>query len=233
MVDHHFPKLHVKLVLSTASSVDIHQQMVTASIERMRRLMISTLPLPPSHVFVLWLSVTWNSIPGPPFFCVQCWKTGRSLGTRLICTCTLEFMHLVNEFHYEFTPNNYEWSIYNTTTMLLYVFIFVGVTTSSGFTHTCLFILLTMSRVYTCTWLYRGVFILLTVYIIEFACCWFLGDHCQVASWHGLDTLLTHVWVWCDTLTLTTIHTHTHTHTHTHRYLRQRRRGPTSNLLKR
>ena len=45
MVDHHFPKLRVKLVLSTASSVDVHQQMATASIERTRRLTISTLPM--------------------------------------------------------------------------------------------------------------------------------------------------------------------------------------------
>ena len=45
MVDHHFPKLHVKLILSTASSVDIHQRMVTTSTERTRQLTISNLPM--------------------------------------------------------------------------------------------------------------------------------------------------------------------------------------------
>ena len=43
IVDRHFPKLYIKLLLCTASSVDIHQQTTSASIERMRRLTISTL----------------------------------------------------------------------------------------------------------------------------------------------------------------------------------------------
>ena len=43
MVDHHFPKLHVKL---TASSVNVHHQTASASIERTRQLTISTLVLP-------------------------------------------------------------------------------------------------------------------------------------------------------------------------------------------
>ena len=57
MVDRHFPKLHVKLVLSTASSVYVHQHTVTASIERTRWPTTSTLPLPFLYV-VLWFPVT-------------------------------------------------------------------------------------------------------------------------------------------------------------------------------
>ena len=41
----HFPELHVKFILSTASSVDVYQQMATASIERARWLTISALPM--------------------------------------------------------------------------------------------------------------------------------------------------------------------------------------------
>ena len=81
MVDCHFPKLHVKLVLNTASLVNVHQQTPTVSIERMRQLTISTHPM---FLYYIWLSVMWNWILGPPVFCVQHWRTGRSLQTRLV-----------------------------------------------------------------------------------------------------------------------------------------------------
>ena len=83
MVDRHYPKLHVKLVLSTASSVDVHQQTATASIERMRRLAL----------FTLLYYGCQSRVIGYQALLFASMKTGRSLGDEVPVTTATISLH--------------------------------------------------------------------------------------------------------------------------------------------